>query len=184
MLEFVSFNFAFVELPIETNSLDNLLKELDVIDMRANDVSFSHLVPFIATDIVDGLSYLHSIGIAHRDMKPGNILISNKHTLSRSFTKPSDWSNLQLTKWDPYSLPFYGNMKGKLSNLQIISLISSSFQRTNRIPQNCRRNSIFAINTGVLKKLNDCLSDLNGKFPFKIEGRIHTVEIKKAVNGW
>ena len=75
-------------------------------------------------------------------------------------------------------------MKEKLSNLQISSLISSSFQRTNRIPQSCRRNSIFAINTGVLKKLNDCLSDLNGKFPFKIEGRIHTVEIKKAVDGW
>ena len=75
-------------------------------------------------------------------------------------------------------------MKEKLSNLQIISLISSSFQRTNRIPQSCRRNSIFAINTGVLKKLNDCPSDLNGKFPFKIEGRIHTVEIKKAVDGW
>ena len=33
MLEFVSFNLAFVRLPIETNSLENLLKELVLLSV-------------------------------------------------------------------------------------------------------------------------------------------------------
>ena len=33
----------------------------------------------IATEMADGLSYLHSRGIKHLDMKPGNVLMVHEH---------------------------------------------------------------------------------------------------------
>lgn len=32
-------------------------------------------------EIIDGIEYVHRIGVAHRDLKPENILLSYNHTL-------------------------------------------------------------------------------------------------------
>ena len=34
--------------------------------------------------MIDGLEYLHSIGVAHRDLKPSNILLTNDMTVKIS----------------------------------------------------------------------------------------------------
>ena len=42
------------------------------------------MVCHAATEIIDGLGYLHNQRIAHRDRKPANILVSNQHYNSLS----------------------------------------------------------------------------------------------------
>ena len=49
-----------------------------------NCTGFQEVVDHAATEIVDGLAHLHSQGIAHRDLKTANILVSNHHYISLS----------------------------------------------------------------------------------------------------
>ena len=51
-----------------------------------DSVGFQELVSHAATEIVNGLAYmyLHQTGIAHRDLKTANILVSNQHYSSVS----------------------------------------------------------------------------------------------------
>ena len=42
------------------------------------------MVSHAATEIISGLAYLHQTGIAHRDLKTANILVSNQHYCSMS----------------------------------------------------------------------------------------------------
>ena len=59
-------------------SLDGFLKEIE-----ADCSGFEHAITKIATKVVNGMDYLHSNGIAHPDLKSGNILISNVEFLQK-----------------------------------------------------------------------------------------------------
>ena len=63
--------------------LSDLLLQLDQQDCKG----FNHLVAHAGREIIKGLTYLHSKGIAHRDLKPGNVLVSNQHYINLSETE-------------------------------------------------------------------------------------------------
>jgi serine/threonine-protein kinase len=51
---------------------------------RAGQLSVSEAARLLR-DIADGLAAAHSIGIVHRDVKPGNVLISGRHAMISDF---------------------------------------------------------------------------------------------------
>ena len=60
----------------KVNSLDQFLTYMNEEYIF---VSFPGIVNAIASDVVRAVSYLHSGAIVNKDIKPGNVLVSNSH---------------------------------------------------------------------------------------------------------
>ena len=76
MMEYLEFSFMPFGRSECVNSLDKLLNILDKDDLVKD---FQGIGNYIASDIINGLHYMHTNGIVHRDIKPSNILVSNQH---------------------------------------------------------------------------------------------------------
>ena len=76
MLEYMCFDFKHLGHDgLRVHSLADFLPQID----EFNYEGLIELLNHAAKEIIHGLAHLHSKGIAHRDLNPANILISNQH---------------------------------------------------------------------------------------------------------
>ena len=64
---------------------------------------------------------------------------------------PSDWDECELNFCGKHRLPFIYSVKRKMSNKETLALIKSSVNTCSRVPQACRRNAVFVVNTEYVK---------------------------------
>ena len=93
---------------------------------------------------------------------------------------PSDWDECELNFCGKHRLPFIYSVKRKMSNKETLALIKSSVSTCSRVPQACRRNAVFVVNTEYVKDLNDVKSDLNGSFQNSLEPKWKTMEFESG----
>ncbi len=76
MMEYMYFNFGRFNVSKRVHSLQQLLKFLSSNGLVKQ---FAWLSLKAAKDVAAGLMFLHSRNVVQRDLKPGNILVSNRN---------------------------------------------------------------------------------------------------------
>ena len=81
MLKYVYFDFNIFGQDIRVSALSDFFLKIN----EHNCTGFQEVVNHAASaEIIDGLAYLHSQGIANKDLETANILVSNQHYISLS----------------------------------------------------------------------------------------------------
>ena len=76
IMEYVGFNFS--QFGAE-KVVSNLADFYHYVDSELDFNKFANVMPVCFKDIVAGIEYLHGQNIAHRDLEPNNIFVSNQH---------------------------------------------------------------------------------------------------------
>ena len=96
----------FNDLYVVTDYMDSDLHDV----IRCNpDISAAH-IKFFAYQLLKGLKYIHSAGVIHRDIKPGNLLVNKKSMLkicdfglatvqNEKINKDYSLTNYVVTRW-------------------------------------------------------------------------------------
>ena len=115
MLEYVYFDFNIFGQDVRVNALSDFLLKIN----EHNCTGFQELVNHAATEIIDGLAYLHSHRIAHRDLKTANILVSNQHYISLS-TDSEEFEQMYRKRPIACKLTDFGESRSLLIQTQAV----------------------------------------------------------------
>ena len=78
MMEYMFFDFSIFGLGRKVSSLKD---PLAVLHSECMFNSFESFPVFISKEVISAISYLHSRGIAHQDLKTLNVIVSIQHYL-------------------------------------------------------------------------------------------------------
>ena len=96
VLEYMAFDFKKYGVNCRVHSLNELIKQLT----KSKFTGYENVIVEIAKGALSGVSFLHSKGVPHRDLKPIYILISNKRNDPGIKVKLCDfgesWGNTEL----------------------------------------------------------------------------------------
>lgn len=79
MMEYEYFDFPPFGRDVQVS---DILEFLHCLHRIQAGEAFSHFLPSsckVAIDIAEGIEFLHSRNVVHRDLNLGNVLVSNKH---------------------------------------------------------------------------------------------------------
>ena len=124
-----------------------------------------------------------------RNLSQGSI--SEKNQRAETATRPAEqrtkafqeefatgamWDSERTETFGPYNIPYIPSVSRNLTKVEQFALVKSKITRAERIPQACRKQAVFLINSSQLKATEDVQSDLNGTFEKCLEVRIYTVQ--------
>ena len=115
MLEYVYFDFNIFGQDIRVSALSDLLLKIN----EHNCTGFKEFVNQAATEIIDGLAYLHSHRIAHRDLKTANILVNNQHYITLS-TDSEEFEQMSRERPFACKLTDFGESRSLLIQTQAL----------------------------------------------------------------
>ena len=120
LMEYVHFDFSPFGEGRKISSLKDLLQTLDNVKFSG----FEHIPECIAKDICNGLVFLHENEVAHRDLKPDNVLVSNQHYTAETINEY--WEKRPIIA----KLGDFGESRSKL--VQTSSLLHTRTENVNR----------------------------------------------------
>ena len=108
---------------------------------------------------------------AHEISKPESDNVSENiedaecaNLAAAEINKLSHWNGHEQKHWGKHRLPYICDMRNKLTNSEMLAIVLSNAEICSRVPQACRENALFLINTKSMKDLGDIKKDLNGTF--------------------
>ena len=136
----------------------------------------------MSSDVRSGLKVdAHEISKPESDNVSENVNDAKYANLTaEEKSKLSHWNDIEQKHWGKCCLPYIPNMRNKLTNSEMLAIAHSNVEICSRVPQGCRKNAVFLINTKNTKDLDDGESDLNGTFRKSIESKWKTVETEIA----
>ena len=128
MIEYVKFSFR----PFEDDRVVCSLSEfLSHADLQFEFKGFEHVVPVIAKEVAVGLNFPHENGIAHRDLKPVNILLSNDHYIH---VWGDELEFMYMWEYSPVVFKLADFGEGRSNVIQTQTILSSRVQELDRGP--------------------------------------------------
>lgn len=173
---FIQGTYVLVEMELMDCSLDDLI--------LSADKRFTHdLIRTVAVHVLRGIEAIHAAGIMHRDIKPGNILISRKgHVklcdfgLSRPVRSDATFTNEVCTRWyKPIEVLLGSNLHTPAIDLWSVACVIADLVNLSPLfPGFSDIEQLFLIQSGLGKleeslwpSVTDSLSDY-GKIEFDL----------------
>ena len=123
MFEYVSLSFSPFGTIREINGLDGFLRFLDYFSAKKTELFF----PKISLDLIDGVQFLHNNWIAQEDLKPANILESNKH-----YAKITDAVELNIAIKNnsmQFKLTYFGKLRSLIHQTRTVLAIRTNHKQ-------------------------------------------------------